>query len=88
MTSIVVEIVVSSAYIMNLNKLLEFAISFTYIIKKVKDQVWILGGHQRLLLTFPTEHHLYLHIVFCLLDHQRVVTDWHKVVTIAPLTKT
>ncbi len=33
MTSIVVERVVLSAYIMNLNKLLEFAISFTYIIK-------------------------------------------------------
>ncbi len=33
MIYIVVERVVSSAYIMNLNKLLEFAISFTYIIK-------------------------------------------------------
>ncbi len=33
MISIVVERVVACAYIMNLNKLLEFAISFTYIFK-------------------------------------------------------
>ncbi len=38
MTSIVMERVVSSTYIMNLNKLLELAISFKYIIK-INDQV-------------------------------------------------
>ncbi len=61
------ERVVSSAYIMNLNKLLEFATSFTYIIKS-KGPRMDPCGTQWLPLTFLTEHHPYLDIVFCLLD--------------------